>query len=48
VGANEVRKRHADRKKSEKQDAGSGAATDGGTLPPAPNGQPLSCAEQRP
>ena len=48
VAANEVRKRHADRKKGEKQDAGSGAATDGGTLPPAPNGQPLSCAEQRP
>jgi hypothetical protein len=48
VAANEVRKRRANRKQIEKQKTASAAGIDGGGLPPSPNSQPLSCAEQRP
>jgi len=47
VAANEVRKRHAGRRQSEQQENSSTPGTDGGALPPSPNGQPLSCVEQR-
>jgi hypothetical protein len=47
VAANEVKKRRASRKQADKTDDASATATDGGSLPPAANGHPLSCAEQR-
>jgi hypothetical protein len=47
VAANEVKKRRAGRKQGEKQEEATPMEADGGSLPPSPNGHPLSCVEQR-